>query len=184
MLIEPSVELGELTTGGVIEPRADWSDSATHNIEASFSATLGQHGIQVATLETLTDPHDIQLAKLHAVVGMEVLIHRSGLSTLPTKHSALDWTLGPGANALRVEHGADYGMFVFVRDSYSSDARKAMMVLGMATGGSQIAFASLVDLRTGNLVWFNQLFTTFGGDLRTPAGATEFTAALLKDLPL
>jgi hypothetical protein len=75
-------------------------------------------------------------------------------------------------------------MFVFVRDTYSSGTRKAMMMLGMANGGMQGAFVSLVDLRTGNIVWFNQLFTEGGGDLRDGSGAPAFTADLLKGAPI
>ena len=184
LLVKPDVELGEVTAGGVVEPRADWSDSATRGIEDSLATALSKRGIQVDTLAALTDPHEVQLDKLHEVVGREILIHQSGLVPLPTKHSALDWTLGPGTNTLRDKYGADYAMFVFVRDTYSSDSRKAMMLLGMAQGGAQIAFASLVDLRSGNIVWFNRLFTEAGDDLRSASGATGFTASLLKDSPL
>jgi hypothetical protein len=184
LLIAPDVELAEVTAGGLREPRADWSDHAAHAIEASIGQALAQRGIEVSTLETLNDPHDVQLAKLHSVVGMEILFHHMGLSKLPTKTSPLDWTLGPGTNDLRGRHGADYGMFVFVRDSYSSGTRKAMMMLGMANGGMQGAFVSLVDLRTGNIVWFNQLFTEGGGDLRDGSGAPAFTADLLKGAPI
>jgi hypothetical protein len=75
-------------------------------------------------------------------------------------------------------------MFVFVRDTYSSGTRKAMMMLGMANGGTQGAFVSLVDLRTGNIVWFNQLFSESGGDLRDGSGAPAFAADLLKGAPI
>ena len=184
LLVKPDVELGEVTAGGVVEPRADWSDKATRGIEDSLSAALSRRGIQVDALASLSDPREVQLAKLNGVVGGEILIHQMGFSKLPTKTSALDWTLGPGTNAFRTKYRADYAMFVFVRDTYSSDSRKALMFLGMATGGTQIAFASLVDLRTGNIVWFNRLLTTAGGDLRNSSGAGEFTANLLKDSPL
>ncbi len=183
LLIEPDVQLGELTAGGIVEPRADWSENAVHAVEASLAAALSRHGIEVSTLETLTDPHQVQLAKLHAVVGLEILFHQTGLSRLPTKTSALDWTLGPGTNDFRDKYGADYAMFVYLRDSYSSDTRKAMMFLGMANGGRQAAFASLVDLRTGNIVWFGRHFTPGGGDLRTAPGADEFISSLLSEFP-
>ena len=183
VLIEPDVELGELTAGGVVEPRADWSNHAAHAIETSLGSALSKRGVDVKTIAALTDPHELQLARLHAVVGMEILIHQMGFSKLPTKTTALDWTLGPGTNDFRTKYGADYAMFVYLRDSYSSGTRKALMFLGMANGGSQGAFASLVDLRTGNIIWFKQRFTPGGGDLRTGAGADEFTADLLTDFP-
>jgi hypothetical protein len=64
-----------------------------------------------------------------------------------------------------------------------------MMVLGAlagvgVSGGTQNAFASLVDLRTGNIVWFNELTSLAGQDLRDGSGAVAFTTDLLKDAPL
>jgi hypothetical protein len=40
-----------------------------------------------------------------------------------------------------------------------------------------------VDLRTGQLVWFN-LLRDDNGDLRDPAGARAMVASLLKQIPL
>ena len=53
------VVLGELTVGGVLEPRADWSDRAAHAIESSLGSALSKRGIDVTTLPTLTDPHEV-----------------------------------------------------------------------------------------------------------------------------
>jgi hypothetical protein len=49
-------------------------------------------------------------------------------------------------------------------------------------GGEQVGYASLVDLNTGRVVWFNQL-NRMSGDLRNPAPAVETVEALLKDFP-
>ena len=42
----------------------------------------------------------------------------------------------------------------------------------------QVAFASLVDLKTGQIVWFNTLAAT-SGDIRTPEGAQKMVNSLL-----
>jgi hypothetical protein len=47
-------------------------------------------------------------------------------------------------------------------------------------GGSQVGFASVVDLKTGDIVWFNRLVRTTG-DLRTAEAATETVDALVGD---
>jgi hypothetical protein len=78
-----------------------------------------------------------------------------------------------------------------VRDSYASDERKAAMVaiailtLGRAalTMGVQTGYASLVDLNTGRIVWFNQLMRGTG-DLREPEKAAETIDALLREFPV
>ena len=62
----------------------------------------------------------------------------------------------------------DYALFLHAEDSFASTGRVALQVLGVAGcfvgfcapnmgGGSQFAYASLVDLRTGEVVWFNVL---------------------------
>ena len=91
--------------------------------------------------------------------------------------------------ALREATGADYALFTYVRDSYSSGGRVAMRVIGFLLlggdvgGGYQIGLASLVDLRTGQVVWHN-LLVDQTGDLRDEAGARETTEDLLKGLAM
>ena len=47
-------------------------------------------------------------------------------------------------------------------------------------GGSQVGFASVVDLSTGDIVWFNRLVRNTG-DLRTPDNAAETVRTLVSD---
>ena len=83
--------------------------------------------------------------------------------------------------------GADYALFTWMRDSYTSGERK-LVLLGLAAlggiplGGEQEGYASLVDLNTGRVVWFNEL-SRFWGDLREPEAAAETVEALLKGFP-
>ncbi len=50
-------------------------------------------------------------------------------------------------------------------------------------GGMQVGFASLVDLQTGDVVWFNRLVNQ-AGDLRTVEPARKAVDELLTDFPL
>jgi hypothetical protein len=50
-------------------------------------------------------------------------------------------------------------------------------------GGQQLGVATLVDLRTGQVVWFN-LLAKQSGDLREPGGADAAVAQLLGGMPL
>ena len=67
------------------------------------------------------------------------------------------------------------------------DERKAAMVamaifgIGLV-GGSQIGYASLVDLQTGRVGWFNDLRRA-SGDLREAKNAAETVDALLRSCP-
>jgi hypothetical protein len=88
---------------------------------------------------------------------------------------------------VRDKTGADYAIFTFIRDSYLSDERKAAMVIGalfgvgIAGGQIQFAFVSLVDLRTGQVVWANRVLRATG-DLRTAEPAQETVDAMLTGL--
>jgi hypothetical protein len=188
-VIEPDVVLGELEASGMFTPHADWTKAGRDNIRAEMAKFFDRRGVKLAVLDPVTEHRDGQIAKLHGVVGRAVLLHlfMAG-NELPTKGKALDWTLGPGTQGIRGRVGADYGLFVYVRDSYTT-AGRAIMMLGAAilgigiTGGQQVAFASLVDMNTGNIVWFNVLQSS-SGDLRTPAASAKVVEALFKESPL
>ena len=188
VMIEPDVQLRELDAGGILEPRADWTKAALTFIDKDLRAHFVKSGVELVNADRATS-REIQLVKLHAVVGQAILTHlyNSG-AKLPNKVTALDWTLGRGTNEMRDRYSADYALFIFVRDSYSSPTRRAVQVLGAIGGvdfdaGVQTGFASLVDLRTGNIVWFNRLVSRFG-DLRTEQPAQQTVDALIKDMPL
>jgi hypothetical protein len=75
-----------------------------------------------------------------------------------------------------------------VRDSYASAERQAAMVVlafvGVGLGGGmQVGYASLVDLNTGQVLWFNRLLRA-RGDLREADKAAETVNALLEEFPV
>jgi hypothetical protein len=190
VLMDPDVKLGELEAGGSIDWRADWSDAGRKFITDDVHTALAAHGIDVVESGTISDPHAVQLTKLHDAVGGAILTHvvLPGSIKLPTKSDPLDYTLGPGVKDLHDRYGADYALFVNVRDTYTTTGRVLLMIAMAAAhvgiqGGQQSAVASLVDLNTGNVVWFNWL-TDQGGDLRTAKPAQSTVNNLIKGLPL
>jgi hypothetical protein len=90
---------------------------------------------------------------------------------------------------LRKVTGADYALFTYIRDSYASGGRKALRIAGLLLlggdvgGGTQVGVTTLVDLRTGQVVWFNYLARQTG-DLRDEAGARKTVEDMLRGLPL
>ena len=194
LLMPPDIELGELTVGGLLEPKADWTDLAQKHVGAALRKEMDKRKTTLAQYQSPGQNSSKgeaynQIIKLHEAVGNAILIHKySGqLNELPTKKDKFDWSLSEGVNVLREDFGADYGLFIFWRDSYASAGRKVMMV-GMAAlgvgipGGRQIGFVSLVDLRTGDIAWFNfQVRQT--GDLREEEPALSSVQNLLTDFP-
>lgn len=192
VLIEPDIELSELAAGGMAEPRKEWSNSARLLYPQAARELLARQGIGMVpdyTLPADAGPDDRrrQLYLLSQAVSMSILqFSRSiGQGPLRNKHGKFDWSLGAGAADLRQATGADYGLFTYVRDSYASGGRQAMRIAGLLLlggdigGGMQIGVASLVDLRTGQVVWHN-LLVDQTGDLRTLQGARETANDLLK----
>jgi len=194
VVMPPDVQLSELTAGGLLEPKADWTERAREHVAVALEQHLQAKGATVVPYQTPPgggeeDPADVQLVKLHDAVGGAILVHKYlPVFALPSKGDRFDWTLGRGVDQLQVRTGADYALFVFLRDSYASSGRVALMVgaaiLGIGVpGGRQVGFASLVDLRTGDIVWFNRLINP-AGDLRTPEPAAKAVENLLVQLPL
>lgn len=190
VVVAPDVELSELTAGGLTVPNAEWTEKAQGNIKAEIQRILADSNANVLYASDLNEPGtesetEVQLVKLHEIVGASIILSR--FQALPTKKDVFDWSLGPDSKALREEYGADYGLFLFVRDSYSSAGRVAVMVfaaiLGVGVqGGTQAGYASLVDLSTGEIVWFNTLGRGTG-DLREPGPAAETVNLLLANFP-
>lgn len=199
VLIEPDIELSLVTAGGMQEPRRAWSETARRLYPAAAAALLEAGGTaRKPDFEIRDDlpPRSRlgQLVRLNEAVAASIAIYTRSGSHLATKGRRLDWTLGPGVEELRAATGADYALFTYIRDSYASGGRKAMRVLGLlaglATGGlmdvggsRQLGVATLVDLRTGWVVWFN-LMSNQSGDLRDAEGAEATAQQMLMGLPL
>jgi hypothetical protein len=187
------VELFELSAGGVPDPRADWTDAAKTNLTASFNAEQETLGLRLKTYDDSGFSPELldrlyQVQKLHGVVGQAIGLHQyTPQFELPSKKGRFDWTLGPSVVALREATGADYALFIHLRDSYVSVGRVAVIVLAalfgaVVPGGQQVGFASLVDLQTGEIVWFNSMVRGWG-DLRTPEAARGTAQELLTGFP-
>lgn len=187
-LVPMDIELFEVSAGGVLEPRADWTRTAERHVKEVLRERKAKLGAQVVELENDGSEQVAELMRLHDAVGGAILLHHYGPLTLETKDKKLDWTLGAEAAVLRQKSGADYALFTFIRDSYASGDRIATMVIGLlfrqaiVPGSGQQGYASLVDLRTGQVVWFNRMLR-ITGDLRERAKAAETVDALLSGFP-
>lgn len=193
LLMPTDIELSELNAGGITEPNAEWTAIAKKLVKEALRNKLAKQSAILAIRELdegafrLESP-EIQLVKLHGAVGAAIVIHKFRPElALPTKADTFDWSLGPDAKFLGQTYDADYALFVFIRDSYTSPGRAVAILLMAALGvgiqgGRQVGYASLVDLRTGEIVWFNLLMRA-AGDLRKPEPAMESVNILLENFP-
>jgi hypothetical protein len=188
LLMPPDIRYYLVTAGGVPEPHAEWTEAARANFSTAVQDFAGSIG---SNLHPLSDadltPLEVQYGKLHEAVGLSVMTHHFGPAKLPSKGKAFDWSLGPGVSKIAEEYDADYALFVFYRDEQASGGRIALAVIaaaagGYASAGSEYGFASLVDLKTGDIVWFN-VVGAGSGELRDETGAATAVRTLFKDMP-
>ena len=203
LVLRPDVTVGALTTGGMVEPRAEWTEEARSNIIAALRAQQTSRGGKLTIVEhrnELPGVPEQELAdveRLNFVVDESIVEHKYLGDYLPTKRGrGLDWTLGADAVRLGQQSGYDYALFLHAEDQVASKGRIALGLVGLAGcivgfcapnigGAEQLDYASLVDLKTGEVVWFNvvdaasQVPGIKFGDLRTPQGAAQMVERLL-----
>ena len=190
LIMTPDVKYYLITAGGLPQPHAEWTEAARINFSQSLRDYAFERRVDIVALpdqEELTEL-EISYQKLYSAVGSSILSHYYGPVKLPTKKGVFDWSLGPGVKQIASKYGADYALFSYYRDYQSSGGRLAfsflaiLMGVGVATGG-EIGYASLIDLRSGEIVWFNRM-TSGIGELRKQEEARATVDALFKDLPV
>ena len=202
LVLRPDVTVGSLTTGGMVEPRADWTAQARERIIEALRAQQAARGGNLTIVEHrnqlpgVSEQELADIERLNFAVDQSIVDHKYLGDTLPTKRRVgLDWTLGADAVRLGQKTGYDYALFLHAEDEVATGGRIALNVLGIAgcfigfcapsSGQQQLDYASLVDLRTGQVVWFNvvtagsQVAGIKFGDLRTPQGAAQMVDRLL-----
>ena len=199
LVLRPDVTVGSLTTGGMVEPRADWTEQARTNIIAALRAQQAGRGGKLEILERrnqlsgVSDQEVADVERLFYAVGQSIVLHKYLGAYLPTKRGkGLEYTLGEDAVRLGQKTGYDYALFMHAEDEVASTGRIALGVLGLAGcfvgfcapnvgGAAQLDYAGLVDLHTGEVVWFNVVRAGSEvpgikfGDLRTRKGRSRWS---------
>lgn len=211
VVFRPDVHVGSLKVGGMDEPNAEWTEAARVNIQQQLQAQAGNLNANVSFVDELEGENAELLTEYRALfeaVSGAVFLHVTQGDTLKTKEVSrpyefngktkmrtfptLDWTLGEGASQLKEATGADYAMFVFTHDAYGDAGRKAAQAVGMlgcligacviVQAGVHIGYAGLVNLETGDIVWFNTDLS-MGGDPRELDGAEKRVRQLMEGFP-
>jgi hypothetical protein len=204
ILFRPDMEVASLGASGVPTPNPDWTADSRKFIAEALKETAGKRKIELTSMPELSGEDAAYAAEyqsLYRAVSNSMMIHNY-VQKLPTKKLpsgskakyAFDWTLGPGTKKLGEMGGGNYGLFIYGYDAYATSGRKAMQIFMLLAssamgagffpqGGQHFSYASLVDLDTGNIVWFN-FYGNKKGDIRERIGAQERADTLLSTLPL
>ncbi|WP_033926537.1 hypothetical protein [Sphingomonas sp. 35-24ZXX] len=196
LVLRPSVRVAEQSTGGLPEPRAEWTDQARRNIDAALVELQRQLGNTVIAAPETYGEDARRVAEHLALFGAvsEAVIQYQFFvgNRLPTKKrdnkaGQFDWSLGSDVAKLPGADEADYALFIVTNDHYGSTGRKMLQIVGLVAGvgvtsGLHAGYAGLVDLKTGHLLWLNA-DGQMGGDVRDPEGAMKRVRQLLEDFP-
>ena len=189
LLMPIDIEICELTIAGICEPNASWTKESKKNIILGFEEILKNKNASLNKYNKKDQNNEIvQLIKLHTQMGQEIINNEYGSMELPTKEN-FDWSIGNKVKLLKKKHKSDYAIFIFFRDQYSSTQRviynivTAILFPGIIPiGGSQLAFASLVNLNTGDIVWFNGYYRSVG-DVRDLKSARDIVSKIFEEFP-
>ncbi|RIV88054.1 hypothetical protein [Aurantiacibacter zhengii] len=197
LVFRPRIRVGEQSTGGMFEPRADWTELARDNLGNALDAYQVRYG---STLVEAPEAfgEDARIVEdymaLFSTVAESIVSYqffpgnRLETKKADNRNEVFDWTLGPGVKDLPGAENADYALFVNTEDHYGSTGRKVLQVFAAmggvsVTSGRHAGFAALVDLETGNILWVNADMQ-MGGDVREVDGAQRRVEQLFEDFPL
>jgi hypothetical protein len=170
LLLPADIRVHEISAGGVVEKVDDWTISASNHAMKSVREIAGSKSLfEPKEVPALADPEkqvlDQHLA-LYELVAASADFSKSG-PFAPWRERAknFDYTLGPGLTELAERSDLDAALIVIGSDYISSSGRKATMALGILAaaltgvavipvGGTAYVSVGVVDLKSGNLLWF------------------------------
>jgi hypothetical protein len=170
LLLPVEIRVHEISVGGVVEKVDDWSDQASDNARRYVKSLANSRAVfEVIEAPALSPEEKAQLdqhiALYEVVAGSADLARASPIGAWRERAKDFDYTLGPGLKPLADHTGIDAAMILTGTDYISSAGRKAAMAMGVVLGalfgavivpqgGSSFVSVGVVDMRTGNLLWF------------------------------
>jgi hypothetical protein len=97
-------------------------------------------------------------------------------------HSVSDWAFHDDLSAVRASLGADYMLFVMLKQTREPNGQKTVIAPGHTyIHGKQIDAACVADLRDGAMVWCTSLQDDYG-DIADPGRVLVAIYAMVKEL--
>ncbi len=199
LFVKPDIRVHEVSAGGVVEKVDDWSVQASNNaIQSLQDAVAAQHLFELVSVANVPDADKTTLEQHAVLYG---LVSASAYGARASRFQAwrqrgeqFDYTLGPGLKDIARHSNVEAAVFLVGTDYISTAGRKAAMVFGILAGAltgvvivpaSMPAFMSMgiVDMRSGNLVWYSTDIRAGSSDLRDPAVMKSLVDTMLQTYP-
>jgi len=180
LLLPVRVEVYEAAPAGVALLKADWTQSSRGYVETALEGLLGASRATIVRYAAPLDPdredRHRQVLTVQGLVRAAIITHRYGDHfALPSKRR-FEWSLGPAASVLGNDTPATHALFVDL-----SERRLSRHFVRIGSLGDEFAAsASVVDLGTGDVVWFNY---ERSGSVGTALDALTSVKRLLRDFP-
>ncbi len=193
LLVPADVTVKEISAGGVTEEVPEWTETAQVNVNNALRKEASSNeAMELISLPALSDDERAMLAEHVAlydvVAGTALNVVNSPLPAWKHKRERFDYTLGPGLRFLKQKTDAEAALLVVGQDAVSSAGRKAAFVIGAALGvsipmGYSFLSVGVVELKTGNIMWFDYDVSGGDKDLRQAADAQTMVRNLLEHYP-
>jgi hypothetical protein len=170
-LMLAEVRIYEISPGGVLQVRDDWSRAGKKNLIRALTENLMEKRFRLTPLtvheERAEDVREIKA--LYKAVDKSIRLHGYGPQLFPEKRNRFVYSVGPSEKTLS-RLGADSMIF--------------MSGSGQISAGEQKAWLSIaVSDSCGTILWHCARHTVDQYDLRDVESATEFVEDLLSSFP-
>lgn len=199
LLVQPDIRVHEISAGGVVEKVDEWCKQASENAVSSLQESVRTQHLFELVRASSASTADQAILEQHAALYALVSGSAHGAQISPFKAwqdraANFDYSIGPGLKDVAERTQVDAAVFLVGTDYISSAGRKAAMAFGILAAAftgivivppSMPAFMSvgLVDMRTGDLLWYGTDLRSGASDLRDPAVMKSLVHGMLKTYP-
>jgi hypothetical protein len=181
-----------------LEAVPDWSESAKYALgDAAAKMLKLDNRFEIVAMPTFEDETDsllrehVELFKIVADSVTSLLTY--GGKAWHEKRTNFDYTLGDGLAFVADAAQAEYALIVAGAQVKQTGGAVFMQLLAAAggysaPGGGTFVVIGVVNLRSGNVAWFNwkqgvEIFGMTGSDVRDPVAAAELVGKMFAEYP-
>lgn len=195
LLMPPDIVVLQLDATGLPLPRQEWTTQVEDGFAATAQRLLAERESQLVRYRADGDvivPYrddELPAVRLQRALMQTALNHHYGEGEPLPADAETQWSLGTSVAPLRDNYDADLALFVVYRQANADTGRTMLTLVQIALFGAlqptsqSVALASLVDLRSGRLVWTN-LLQAQGFDMNAPSEVEDRARELLTEMPL
>ena len=170
-LMLAEVRIYEISPGGVVQVRDDWSRAAKENLIKALTKTFMEKRFRITPLTVNEERAEdvMEIRALYKAVEKSIRLHGYGPQLFPEKRKRFVYSLGPSEKTLS-RLGADSMIFMNGSVQISASEQKAWISIAVSDS-------------CGSILWHCVRHTVDQYDLRDVESATEFVEDLLSSFP-